>query len=336
VIVRRIMLALVLIASASPSLVQAGADPDSIARDFWLGVGRVTILGAAPRKPPDLSGAYKVEGGTEKKYSTTLDMKRTKTFTTPQGAKFNVYELTWNFNDGKVKGVGMMLGSRFYVGYGSENLMLGVAAPFAVMPAEQPAYDHYRELMHKIKGKQEQWRYFIKDPPWFAGHYRASVATGYPEPEYYMLWVNPKGGYGQKFVGRLIGEASVPWSHGLYYGSGTWLKDNGEPDDSGSEMPPHWHIRTNGQNFNVHCRETETYKKGVEKDSDVDGTSFVLDDGTVVMILGGNDQCGVSYYEVRDKTLVGTFVQQFTDGRGVETLTPSAEVIEKNPQLFAN
>jgi hypothetical protein len=307
------------------SCIPSGANASKVIRqgheglDFWQGTGRIAAVGIPQQV--DLSGEYKVDGTNHDSstYESALTVRKWKTLTTPQGAKFNTYHLTWTTGDEKVEGIGMTLGSRLYVAYGSENLMLGVAAPFELTAEERPAYDQYAKLARRIEGKQD--RYSIKNAPWFAECYNSFLSPGeYPSPEYYELWINAKGNFGDTFIVQMKGD-TLEWANHRYFAEGNWRKDNGEVDYSGSELPLHWHVRDIGRNFNIHCRDTDTYQKDVHSKSDVDGASFELDDGTVVMILGGSKGCGYGYFEPKGDQLVGPFAGEFSGKRGSEVLT---------------
>ena len=312
-----------ILAAALPIAAQSGLSAQVM--DFWTAVGRFARAGAATDadSPPDLSGTYAVQGSTgSKTYSTTMDISRWKTYTTPLGAKFNVYKTRYNWSDGKVTGIGVLLGHRFYAAYGSEHLALYMAAPFTLSEDEKPAYARYRDAYRLAEAKNatagRHTLFEVKDKPWFAESYQGGAA--FPDPAYFALWVAPFGSYGYKFYG------SMPrFAEGKYFVGGYFLKDNGKEETLGLN-PSRWQISQIGENYKIVQKET---------DSDaVDGTAMPLDDGIVVMVLGGNDDCGVGVYDIKNNTLTGPYTSQYGKDRGSETLTPSASVLAKNAKLF--
>jgi hypothetical protein len=134
------------------------------------------------------------------------------------------------------------------------------------------------------------------------------------------MWVSARGSYGDKFITQSDSD-TLEWNRWDYFAHGHCLKDNGSVVLSCWEIPLHWYVRGMGRDFNVHCRDADRYEKDIETDSDVDGSSFELADGTVLMILGGNKDCGFGYYVAKDGHLTGEYASQFKPGRGTETLT---------------
>jgi hypothetical protein len=311
--------------------------------DFWVGAGRLvrnSIDLLAPKAdPPDLSGSYQVSGrgvDTTKEYSTTLDIKRWRTLTTPFGAKFNEYEITWNWSNGATKGIGVFLGSRLYVQYGSERAALHVIAPLALAPEEKQQYREFWDAKARLKKGES-----FKNPPWLKD------LTFKYEPVvhdiYYDLWFTPKGGYGQEFVNVVAdGEPMTAWTEGVFVADGNYIQNDGHLSWTGSGGVRNvdyyvnfWHVSQHGDNFTVLQRQHPVLKPNAkEEEDDLDGGAFAVGDGTVVMLLGGNPSAGYGYYEIRGKTLVGPYAERDGSGQGDETLVPSAQVLAKNPKLF--
>ena len=342
--VRRFMLPALLLGAALPLPAQSAAPGE--ARDFWTGFGRYNSAAlekavAFKREIPDLSGAYEVNGaGSDptKTYNTTLDVSRSKTLTTPEGAKINVYKLTWNWSDRKVTGIGVLLGSRLYVGYGSPVLGLYLVAPLVLSSDELQRYNEYWDFYEKeykkrgiAEARNGVYGFKVKNAPFFVE--LTSKREPRPDPAYYALWVTPNPGYGSNIL------RSMPeWKEGRYFVPGTFLNDDGDPSDK-VLFSVSWYVGRMGVNYRV-LEVPNTSPRAEAGDlvahgkDEIDGTAFVLEDGTVLMLMGGNDKCGVGYYEVKDKKLVGVWAEQFAVDRGTETLTPSADVLAKNPKFF--
>src|ERR1044072_6269768 len=99
-------------------------------------------------------------------------------------------------------------------------MMVGGAGPFELADEENAAYDRYTKLAKSIEGKET--RFSLKNPPWFADYCNTVLgATGCPDPAYYMLCVNAKGGDGDKFIEQSDGD-TLEWASWGYFAHGRW------------------------------------------------------------------------------------------------------------------
>jgi hypothetical protein len=312
---------------------------DNQGTDFWIGVGRfrTSILADAPTDPPDLSGAYQVHGfarpgDTSSAYQTTVTVKRKKIVETPQGAKIAWYQIRYNWDE-PVDAVGVHIGQRLYLAYGSKNIALGVGAPMVLTPQEEPAARAARAIQLEVSAANQNYddnvSHFSKGAPWFSGtkvdgadHFHVPSDLPFTTSGFYALWFNARDTYGHEVMPGLD-----PWADGTYRITSYNLKKRNE----GS----HWDVgrfvvAANGENFQIE----EQYGYGPNKGS-IHGTAHRLEDGTVVWVLGGGENCGAAYYDFVNGALSGVYWIWGGSVTGTETLTPAAEVVARNPTLFA-
>jgi len=312
---------------------------DAQGTDFWIGVGRfrTSILVEAPKEPPDLSGTYQVlgfpnTGDTSRSYQTTMTMKRKKVVETPQGGKITWYEVRYHLDD-PVDGVMLHIGSRLYLAYGSKNIALGVGAPMVLTPEEERAARAARAMQLKVSDANKDYgdniTHFSKGAPWFsatkvdrADHFHIPSDVPWTASGFYMLWFNPRNTYGHEVYRGL-----QPWAPGTYRFTSYNLKKGNEGShwDGGTLI-----IKPHGQNFYVE----QQYGYGPNKGS-IDGTAHQLDDGTVVLVIGGGESGGAGYYEFGSGTLSGQYWSWGSNALGTEILTPAPEVAAKHAALFA-
>lgn len=316
------------------------AQVDRRGADFWVGMGRFVAVGSPETgDPPDLSGTWQANGSnpgdTSRTYATTVTMKRKKVLKTPQGGRIGVYEVRWEM-DAPVKGMGLLIGKRLYVAYGNRDIVIGVGAPLVFTEAEAQAYAAALRLRDQAREKDKNYddntSYFVKGTPWFAatkmGKYgdRFHGLKGSPTPTFYYLWLEAQGAYGHDFLYGMPkwGEAGLF----LLYGY-TLDKENEACDGLHCAYSGKFQVGPSGDNHSVRI------VAGLGDRYQVSGTAHELPDGTVAWVVGGDDTGGAAWYDVVDGKLSGTYWVRRGTQIGRETLTPDAQVVAKNPGLFA-
>jgi hypothetical protein len=309
---------------------------DDPALDFWFGVGRFVRsyaeLTMKPDRPPDLSGTHQVHGypdleDTTESYDGELTMKKARTITTPQGARLNLYEVTYVWDDEKVKGIGVLIGHRFYLAYGGEHIALSVGAPLRLTSDETPAYQRYVEVRLEAarRGREEHEIFEIKNAPWFKELYMWREGLD-PVPAHYFLWFEAKGGQGYT-----IYQNVAEWSAGDFPMAGWFYGDDGKDKES---LTGRYHGTLRIAEMGRNSRVEETGQRVRGNDWELDGVALDLPDGTVVMLLGGNDDAGVGWYDIVGTTFRGPYATHGAEIRGLETLTPDPAIVARNPKLF--
>lgn len=270
-------------------------------------------------RPPDLSGAYMAAGtGADDEYNpyeAKVELKRTGQVVVPMldpAWNVDLYKVKWKLpgNGGELYGVGALVGQTFYAAYTDEKkFFLEFYWPWTMSAAERSV--EARVVSMESEGSNS----YVKNRPWYSDLDEAS--------EYAGVWFHYDESFGVAGLTRETWTGQHRYRLHQVNDKFEWAKYGNKSfwQESGTLT-----VERTGRNSVVKFRESEDYSYS--------GVAVTLPNGMIVAGVGGNKIAGISVYRFTAKGLEGFWAQQGGEGRGTETLTPSADVMKEAGSLF--